>query len=203
MLTVHNEWPAVRSGGQAQVLAVAADWHVRCDADRYGLVTFLEHQKVASYLSCLSWMTSRLFLRALPPLFEICALLGYYAPYSGNSFLTFRNNLSVPSSRTINPRRNLLLLLHLSLFFLFPLRPSFKEKVQRIKQVVDEKRGLRPVSYFLVVLRVVIGYRIVTTGSLWRSDMRLESEPDANIISICCRQWNSRDVSPQRNHRSW
>jgi len=29
---------------------------------------------------------------------EICALLGYYAAYSGNSLLTFRDNLSVPSS---------------------------------------------------------------------------------------------------------
>jgi hypothetical protein len=29
---------------------------------------------------------------------EICALLGYYAAYDGNSLLKFRNNLSVPSS---------------------------------------------------------------------------------------------------------
>jgi len=28
----------------------------------------------------------------------ICALLGYYAAYSGNSLSTFRDNLSVPSS---------------------------------------------------------------------------------------------------------
>jgi hypothetical protein len=59
------EWPAVHSGRQAQVLALAADWHVRCDADRYGLETFLVHHKVASYLSWLSWMVFRLFLRAL------------------------------------------------------------------------------------------------------------------------------------------
>jgi hypothetical protein len=31
---------------------------------------------------------------------EICALLGYYAALSGNSVPTFRDNLSVPSSRT-------------------------------------------------------------------------------------------------------
>jgi hypothetical protein len=130
-------------------------------------------------------------------LLDICALLGYYAPYSGNSFSAFRDNLSVPCARKRNHRRNRLLLLHLSLFFLLPLRPSLKEKVQRIKQVVDEKRGPRPVSYFLVVLRVVIGYRIIQTGPLWGSDMRLDSEPDANTVSICCRQWMSRDEPPQ------
>jgi hypothetical protein len=32
-------------------------------------------------------------------LFGICARLGYYAPYSGNSVPTFRENLSVSSSR--------------------------------------------------------------------------------------------------------
>jgi len=31
--------------------------------------------------------------------YEICATLGYYAAYCGNSLPTFRNNLSVPSSR--------------------------------------------------------------------------------------------------------
>jgi hypothetical protein len=31
----------------------------------------------------------------------ICALLGYYTAYSGNSSLTFRDNLSDPSSRVI------------------------------------------------------------------------------------------------------
>jgi hypothetical protein len=30
---------------------------------------------------------------------EICALLGYYSAYSGNSVPTFRDNLSVPFSR--------------------------------------------------------------------------------------------------------
>jgi len=30
---------------------------------------------------------------------EICALLKYYAAYSGNSWPTFRDNISVPSSR--------------------------------------------------------------------------------------------------------
>ena len=30
---------------------------------------------------------------------EICALLGYYAAYSDNSLPTFRDKLSVPSSR--------------------------------------------------------------------------------------------------------
>jgi hypothetical protein len=36
-----------------------------------------------------------------------CALLGYYAWCSGN-FLTFQDNLSVPSSRVKTPRRILL-----------------------------------------------------------------------------------------------
>jgi hypothetical protein len=57
-------------------------------------------------------------------LLEICALLRCYAPYNDNSFLTFRDNLSVLCARTRNSRRNLLLLIHLSLFFLFP--PSTK-----------------------------------------------------------------------------
>ena len=30
---------------------------------------------------------------------EICAVLGYYVAYSGNSLPTFRDNVSVPSSR--------------------------------------------------------------------------------------------------------
>jgi len=30
---------------------------------------------------------------------EICVLLGFYASYIGNSLRTFRDNLSVPSSR--------------------------------------------------------------------------------------------------------
>jgi len=30
---------------------------------------------------------------------EICAFLGYFAVYSGNSLPTFRDNLTVPSSR--------------------------------------------------------------------------------------------------------
>jgi hypothetical protein len=33
---------------------------------------------------------------------EICALLGYYAEYSDNSVRTFRDNLSVPSSKVKN-----------------------------------------------------------------------------------------------------
>jgi hypothetical protein len=33
---------------------------------------------------------------------EICALLGYYAASSGNPLPTFRNNVSVPSSRVKN-----------------------------------------------------------------------------------------------------
>jgi len=37
---------------------------------------------------------------------EICALLGYCAAYSGNCLQTFRNNLSVPSSRTDRLYRN-------------------------------------------------------------------------------------------------
>jgi len=34
---------------------------------------------------------------------EICALLGYYAAYSGNSLLTFRDILSVPSLKGQGP----------------------------------------------------------------------------------------------------
>ena len=33
------------------------------------------------------------------PMYEICALLGYYAAYIGNSLPTFRDNLSFPPSR--------------------------------------------------------------------------------------------------------
>jgi len=37
---------------------------------------------------------------------EICALLGYYAAYSGKSLPTFRDNISVPSSGVKNSRRS-------------------------------------------------------------------------------------------------
>ena len=37
-----------------------------------------------------------------------CALLGYYAASSGNLSPTFRDNLSVPSSRVKSPRRSFL-----------------------------------------------------------------------------------------------
>jgi hypothetical protein len=36
---------------------------------------------------------------------KICALLGYYAASCGNCLPTFRDNVSVPSSRVKNPRR--------------------------------------------------------------------------------------------------
>jgi len=39
--------------------------------------------------------------------FEICALLGYYAAYSGNSLPTFRDNLSVSSSRVKKYRQKI------------------------------------------------------------------------------------------------
>jgi hypothetical protein len=35
---------------------------------------------------------------------ENCALLGHYAACSGNFLPTFRDNLSVPSSKVKNPR---------------------------------------------------------------------------------------------------
>jgi hypothetical protein len=38
-------------------------------------------------------------------LFEICALLGYYAASYGNCLPTFRDNVSVPSSRVKSPNR--------------------------------------------------------------------------------------------------
>jgi hypothetical protein len=41
---------------------------------------------------------------------EICALLGYYAAYSGNSVPTFRGNLSVPSSSVKKSKKKLFLL---------------------------------------------------------------------------------------------
>jgi hypothetical protein len=44
------------------------------------------------------WVTSG-FRRNID---DICALLGYYAAYSGNSVPTFRDNLSVASSRVKN-----------------------------------------------------------------------------------------------------
>ena len=42
-------------------------------------------------------------LASLFPGKEHCALLGYCAACSGNSLPTFRDNLSVPSSRVKNP----------------------------------------------------------------------------------------------------
>jgi hypothetical protein len=36
---------------------------------------------------------------------DVCALLGYYAASCGNCLLTFRDNVSVPSSRVKGPRR--------------------------------------------------------------------------------------------------
>jgi hypothetical protein len=36
---------------------------------------------------------------------KICALLGYYVESSGNCLPTFRNNVSVASSRVKSPRR--------------------------------------------------------------------------------------------------
>jgi len=38
---------------------------------------------------------------------ENCALLGHYAASSGNSLLTFRDNLSVSSSGFKNPKESL------------------------------------------------------------------------------------------------
>jgi len=40
---------------------------------------------------------------------EKCALLGCYEASSGNSLPTFRDKLSVPSSRTKNPKRKIFL----------------------------------------------------------------------------------------------
>ena len=45
--------------------------------------------------------------RLLPQVDENCVLLGYYATSSGNSLPTFRDNLSLPSSRGKNPTRKL------------------------------------------------------------------------------------------------
>jgi len=41
-----------------------------------------------------------------PEDFKICALLTFYAVYSGNSIPTFRENLSVPSSRIKKSNNN-------------------------------------------------------------------------------------------------
>ena len=38
-------------------------------------------------------------------IFESCALLGHYAASSGNSLQTFRDNLSVPTSRVKNRKK--------------------------------------------------------------------------------------------------
>jgi hypothetical protein len=38
---------------------------------------------------------------------ENCALVGYYAASSGNSLPTFRDNVSVPSSKFKNPKESL------------------------------------------------------------------------------------------------
>jgi hypothetical protein len=42
---------------------------------------------------------------------KICALLGHYAASCGNCVPTFRDNVSVPSSKVKNPRRKQLLTL--------------------------------------------------------------------------------------------
>jgi hypothetical protein len=43
---------------------------------------------------------------------EICALLGYYAAPSGNPSPTFRDNVSVPSSRVKKSKKIILGLLY-------------------------------------------------------------------------------------------
>jgi hypothetical protein len=49
-----------------------------------------------------SWLMISGFRRDVD---ETCALLGYYAASCGNCLLTFRENVSVPSSRVKSPRR--------------------------------------------------------------------------------------------------
>jgi len=43
------------------------------------------------------------FLRWAAFVFENCVLLGYYAASSGNFLPTFRDNISIPPSRVMNP----------------------------------------------------------------------------------------------------
>ena len=54
----------------------------------------MAYLEVTIYLWCLNEVGS-----------EICALLGYYTPSSGNPLLTFRDEVSVPSSRVKKKRK--------------------------------------------------------------------------------------------------
>jgi hypothetical protein len=177
----------VPSGGQAQVLALAASWQIRCHADRYGLVTFLVHQKVSSYLSCLSRMAFRLYLRISALCYCYlrsdllwCITHRIVAIIFRHFGITFQSHVQGPR----NPRRKLCsFFIYLHCFF-FTLRPRLKENIQRIKQVVDERRVPRPVSYFLVVLKVVTGYRIVPNGyETWEKIRSLTLSFQLNLLS--------------------
>jgi hypothetical protein len=45
---------------------------------------------------------------------EICALLGYYAASNGNPLPTFRENVSVPSSKAKKSKKNIFFLVFLA-----------------------------------------------------------------------------------------
>jgi hypothetical protein len=60
--------------------------------------------------SSLFWDVARLYVELVTDvsgqhISQICALLGYYAASCGNCLPTFRDNVSVPSSRVKSPRR--------------------------------------------------------------------------------------------------
>jgi hypothetical protein len=62
------------------------------------------------------------------PVYEICALLEYHAASSGSSVPTFRDNLSVPSSRVKkSKKKEYFSLLHYGLFKIHQLRKESAE----------------------------------------------------------------------------
>ena len=81
---------------------------------------------------------------------ENCTLLGCYAASCGNSLLTFRNNLSVPSSRVENPKRKPVAVL----YGLYVMRSSSKGLLK--------KRLLRPCNRGVSVVKNTYVYRVIT-----------------------------------------
>ena len=74
---------------------------------------------------------------------ENCALLGYYAASSGNYLPTFRDNLSVPSSRAEYPKRKPVNLVYVGVYigiykgFLFGY-PTLEEGTDRLSRNVGK-----------------------------------------------------------------
>jgi hypothetical protein len=64
------------------------------------------HQSCSTFYFFWGVLKLTIFLKLNCLFVEICALLGYYAASCGNCLPTFRDNVSVPSSRVKSPSRN-------------------------------------------------------------------------------------------------